>query len=94
MYRPSIEDDKFFSITITVYVGGRAVKTFRLEALQFIIELQFIGIMQEILSQEKPMKVVMSRDEIIWDKFEQKINVLPITMEFCNYQEGDIDAEI
>lgn len=50
-----------------------------------IQEIKFIQTVQQIASQSQPMKVIVSREEVIWDQFEQKHKVLPVTMEFQNY---------
>lgn len=82
-------NQEIFSVTFTIYLREKVINTFAMDAPRPFLEIQFINLMQEIISQKEPMKVVMSREEIIWDKFEQKNKVLPITMEFYNYQEGN-----
>lgn len=80
-------DEQIFNVTFTIYLGNRPIRRWTLEAPRPFIEMQFIQTVQEIASQIQPMKVVVSREEIIWDQFEQKQKVIPYTMEFQNYQE-------
>lgn len=80
-----IEDT--FDVIFTIYLGNQVIEQWRMRAPRPFIEAQFIQIVQQIASQKQPMKVVVSREEVIWDQFEQKHKVLPITMEFQNYKE-------
>lgn len=79
--------EQLFNVTFTIYLGNQPIKQWMMEAPRPFIEMQFIQTVQEIISQTQPMKVVVSREEIIWDQFEQKQKVIPYTMEFQNYQE-------
>lgn len=80
-----IEDT--FDVIFTIYLGNQVIEQWRMQAPRPFIEAQFIQTVQQIASQKQPMKVVVSREEVIWDQFEQKHKVLPITMEFQNYKE-------
>ena len=80
-----IEDT--YDVIFTIYLGNQVIEQWRMQAPRPFIEAQFIQIVQQIASQKQPMKVVVSREEVIWDQFEQKHKVLPITMEFQNYKE-------
>lgn len=78
-------NEEIFSVVFTIYLRDKIVEQFSMRAPRAILELQFISLVQNITFQDEPMKLIMSRDEIIWDKFEQRTKILPITMEFCNY---------
>ena len=83
-----IEDT--FDVIFTIYLGNQVIEQWRMQAPRPFIEAQFIEIkfiqtVQQIASQSQPMKVIVSREEVIWDQFEQKHKVLPVTMEFQNY---------
>lgn len=76
-----------FDVTYTIYLGNQPIKRIMMSGPRQMLEAQFMSFVQEITAQNQPMKVVMSREEIIWDQFEQKQKVLPLTVEFQNYQE-------
>ena len=61
-----------FDVMFTVYLGEQPIR-------------RWLQTVQQIASQSQPMKVVVSRDEVIWDQFEQKQKIIPCTMEFQNY---------
>lgn len=80
-------DNQLFDVTFTIYVGNQPIQKMQMRSIRPFLEAQFMSIVQQIASQKQPMKVVMSREEVIWDQFEQKHKVLPYTVEFQNYQE-------
>jgi peroxiredoxin family protein len=77
---------KTYDVTITIYLGNQAIQQMHMTSIQPMIEAQFMAYVQEVASQKQPMRVVMTRDEVIWDKFEQKQKVIPCSMEFQNYE--------
>lgn len=80
-------DNQLFDVTFTIYVGNQPIQKMQMRSIRPFLEAQFMSIVQQIASQKQPMKVVMSREEVIWDQFEQKNKILPYTVEFQNYQE-------
>ena len=74
-----------FDVIFTVYLGEQPIRQWQMVAPQEFIIMKFLQTVQQIASQSQPMKVVVSRDEVIWDQFEQKQKVIPCTMEFQNY---------
>lgn len=74
-----------FDVMFTVYLDEQPIRRWQMMAPQEFIIIKFLQTVQQIASQNQPMKVVVSRDEVIWDPFEQKQKVIPCTMEFQNY---------
>lgn len=74
-----------FDVMFTVYLGEQPIRQWQMVAPQEFIIMKFLQTVQQIASQNQPMKVVVSRDEVIWDQFEQKQKIIPCTMEFQNY---------
>ena len=74
-----------FDVIFTVYLGEQPIRQWQMVAPQEFIIMKFLQTVQQIASQSQPMKVVVSRDEVIWDQFEKKQKVIPCTMEFQNY---------
>lgn len=74
-----------FDVMFTVSLGEQPIRRWQMVAPQEFIIMKFLQTVQQIASQNQPMKVVVSRDEVIWDQFEQKQKIIPCTMEFQNY---------
>ena len=74
-----------FDVMFTVYLDEQPIRRWQMMAPQEFIIIKFLQTVQQIASQSQPMKVVVSRDEVIWDQFEQKQKIIPCTMEFQNY---------
>lgn len=74
-----------FDVIFAVYLGEQPIRRWQMVAPQEFIIMKFLQTVQQIASQNQPMKVVVSRDEVIWDQFEQKQKIIPCTMEFQNY---------
>ena len=74
-----------FDVMFTVYLDEQPIRRWQMMAPQEFIIIKFLQTVQQIASQNQPMKVVVSRDEVIWDQFEQKQKIIPCTMEFQNY---------
>lgn len=74
-----------FDVMFTVYFGEQPIRRWQMVAPQEFIIMKFLQTVQQIVSQSQPMKVIVSRDEVIWDQFEQKQKIIPCTMEFQNY---------
>lgn len=77
--------ENVFDVTFTIYVNNQIVQQFRTVSPRSMIELRFIALVQELASQNQPAKVVLSREEVIWDQFEQRHKNLPTIVEFQNY---------
>ena len=61
-----------FDVMFTVYLGEQPIRRWQMVAPQEFIIMKFLQTVQQIASQSQPMKVVVARDEVIWDQFEQK----------------------
>lgn len=74
----NVMNEDIFDVTFSIYLDNQIIRQWRMQAPRPFIEIKFIQTVQQIASQSQPMKV-------IWDQFEQKHKVLPVTMEFQNY---------
>ena len=81
----NVMNEDIFDVTFSIYLDNQIIRQWRMQAPKPFIEIKFIQTVQQIASQSQPMKVIVSREEVIWDQFEQKHKVLPVTMEFQNY---------
>lgn len=77
----NVMNEDIFDVTFSIYSDNQIIRQWRMQAPRPFIEIKFI----QTVSQSQPMKVIVSREEVIWDQFEQKHKVLPVTMEFQNY---------
>lgn len=60
-----------YTVAIEIYIGNQLVQSQQMTAPRPFLEMQFLGLVQEIQQQSQPMKAIMKRKEIIWDNFEQ-----------------------
>lgn len=67
-----------FDVMFTVYLGEQPIRRWQMVAPQEFIIMKFLQTVQQIISQSQPMKVIVSRDEVIWDQFEQKQKIIPL----------------
>lgn len=77
----NVMNEDIFDVTFSIYSDNQIIQQWRMQAPRPFIEIKFIQTVQQIASQS----VIVSREEVIWDQFEQKHKVLPVTMEFQNY---------
>lgn len=75
-----------FDVTYTVYLGNQPIQRVVMSGPRQMLEAQFMAFVQQIASQNQPMRIVMERTETIWDQFEQKWRELPLSVEFQNYE--------
>ena len=60
-----------YTVVIEIYIGNQLAQSQQMTTPRPFLEMQFLGIVQEIQQQSQPMKAVIKRKEIIWDNFEQ-----------------------
>jgi hypothetical protein len=72
-----------FLVDFTIEMGTNIQKQ-TIEAPRFMIEQQFLGYVQQIANDSRPIRVSMSRDDRIWDNFENKWRDFEHKISFCN----------
>ena len=73
-----------YEVEITAYLADKLIHQQRLQAPKPFIELKFTQLMEQVAYDNRPLKVKLSRNEIIWDNFEQKQKIIPNYIEFKN----------
>ena len=68
----NVMNEDIFDVTFSIYSDNQIIRQWRMQAPRPFIEIKFIQTVQQIASQSQPMKVIVSREEVIWDQFEQK----------------------
>ena len=73
-----------YEVTFEIYIEDKLVNKQTMQAPKEIIMANFIQTVNQIASDSRPMKIRMSRPEVIWDNFENKQRVLENEVIFGN----------
>lgn len=73
-----------YQVIIETYIGNQCVQRQSLNAPEQFLKMQFIGIAQQIVQENRPMRVKMIVSEVIWDEIEKKQKVMNNYVEFKN----------
>lgn len=73
-----------YQAIIEIYLGNQCIQRQSLNAPEDILKAQFIGLMQQIANENRPMKCKMTLYDVIWDNIEKKQKVLENYVEFKN----------
>lgn len=73
-----------YEVTFEIYIGDTLAKTQTMQAPRQMLEASFIQTVNQIARDQRPMKIRMSRPEIIWDEFEKREKVLTNEVIFGN----------
>ena len=77
-----------YDVIIEVYLGDRPVQRQRMQAPKEMLMLHFMQLVEQIQIDKRPMMIKMSRQEIIYDRFENKQKVIDSYIEFRNNAMG------
>lgn len=75
---------EMYSVILEVYIGNQLVKRQQMQAPKEMLMATYMSYVQQIADDSRPMKVKMSRQEYIWDRFENKEKALTCEIEFRN----------
>lgn len=73
-----------YQAIIEIYLGNQLIKRESFNAPEIMLKSQFMGLVQQIINEDKPMKCKLIVPEIIWDNYEKKQKVLNNYVEFRN----------
>lgn len=76
--------EETYSVIIETYIGNQCVQRQSLNAPESILKAQFMGLIQQIAQENRPMRVKMIVPEVIWDDIEKKQKVMNNYVEFKN----------
>lgn len=65
-----------YQVTFELYVEDKLVNKQTMQAPKEMLMANFLQIVQQIQYDKRPIKLKMSRLEVIWDNFEQKQKTL------------------
>lgn len=73
-----------YEVTFEIYIDGKLTSRQSMEAPQMMIEAQFVNMLKQIKRDVRPIKLKMSRNEVVWDKFENKEKIVELYIEVEN----------
>lgn len=73
-----------YEVTFEIYIENKLANKQTMEAPKEMLMANFIQTVNQIGKDKRPIKIRMSRPEIIWDNFENKQKVLTNEIVFSN----------
>ena len=73
-----------FDVTFEIYIEDKLTNKQTMQAPKEIIMANFIQTVKQISDDKRPIKIKMSRPEVIWDKYEKKEITLTNEIVFNN----------
>lgn len=73
-----------YQVIIETYLGTQCIQRQSLNAPEQFLKMQFMGLMQQIAQENRPMRVKMIVPDVIWDNYEKKQKILKNYVEFRN----------
>lgn len=81
----NIEDMlEMHEVAFEVYIEDKLVNKQMMQAPKEMLMANFIQTVNQIGNDKRPMKIRMTRPEVIWDRFENKQKVLENEVAFSN----------
>lgn len=65
-----------YEVTFEIYIEDKLVKQQTMQAPKELLMANFMQVADQISKDVRPMKIRMSRPEIIWDNFEKNYKTL------------------
>lgn len=75
------------TVTLEQYIGNALVHSQQLSAPPEILQAQFMQLVQQIVSQNQPMKIRVVRWEDVWSKVDKEWKKLELDIEFKNWKD-------
>lgn len=73
-----------FDVTIAIYLGDTLIQSQGRSAPEIFLRAELENLIKQVAHDSRPLRVKISRDEVIWDQFEQRQKVIPCSIEFKN----------
>lgn len=67
---------EMYEVTFELYIKDKLVSKQTMQAPKKILIAEFLQTAQQIQNDSRPIKIKMTKPDIIWDNFEQKQKVL------------------
>lgn len=82
-----------YKVTFEIYLEDNLVEQQTMQAPKEFLMANFIQTVNQISEDVRPIKIKMSRPEIIWDNFENKQKVITNNIIFSNNAMVDWERE-
>ena len=73
-----------YEVTFEIYIEDKLTNKQTMQAPKEMLIANFIQTMKQIAGDKRPIRIKMSRPEIIWDRFENKQKTLTNEIIFSN----------
>ena len=77
------------TVTIEQYIGNTLVQSQQLSAPPEILQAQFLQLVQQVASQNQPMKIRVVRWEDVWSKVDKEWKKLELDLTFQNWKDDE-----
>lgn len=71
-------------VTFEIYIEDKLTNKQTMQAPKEMLMVNFLQTVKQAQNDKRPLKIRMSRPEVIWDDFEQKQKVLTNEVVFSN----------
>lgn len=78
-------------VLLEQYIGNACVSRQQLSTPPEILQAQFMQLVQQIVSQNQPMKIRVVRWEDVWSKVDKEWKKLELDLTFQNWKD-DVDG--
>ena len=75
---------EMYEVTFELYIKDKLVSKQTMQAPKEILIANFLQTAQQIQNDSRPIKIKMTKSDIIWDNFEQKQKVLSNEVSISN----------
>lgn len=79
------------TVTLEQYIGNALIHSQQLSVPPEILQAQFMQLVQQVASQNQPMKIRMVRWEDVWSQIDQEWKRLELDLTFQNWKD-DVDG--
>lgn len=75
---------EMYNIIFEVYIEDKLTNRQQMQAPKEMLIVNFVQTAKQIQNDQRPIKIKMIRQEVIWDNFEQKQRTLDYEIELSN----------
>ena len=73
-----------YEVDLELYLEDKMVNRQKISAPKEMIMVSFVQTMNQVANDKRPMKIRMTRPEVIWDNFDNTQRVLTNEVSFSN----------
>ena len=76
-------------VLLEQYIGNACVSRQQLSAPPEFLQAQFMQLVQQVASQNQPVKIRMVRYEDVWSQIDKEWKKLELSVEFKNWKDDE-----